>query len=98
MSPAHRHGPRGVDLSREEAWVLHAAVLDHAERTVAAGRDPAQAVAVLDRIEAGERLDETARTVAQDALETYLESAPERDRALADEIRAALGAQASSSQ
>jgi len=98
MSPTPRHGPHGVDLSREEAWVLHAAVLDHVERTVAAGHEPTRALAVLDRIESGDRLDETDRSVARDALDTYLESAPARDRETAASIRDVLGAQLSSSQ
>ncbi|SEA21226.1 hypothetical protein SAMN04488065_2274 [Haloplanus vescus] len=98
MSPTHRHGPRGIDLSREAAWVLHAAVVEHAERTAAADGDVGRVVAVIDRIESGARLDETDREVAREALDAHLENAPERDREPAAAVRTALGAQASSSQ
>jgi hypothetical protein len=97
MSPTTYHGPDGVDLSREEAWVLHAAVLDHAERVVAAGESPDRAVAVLDRIESCDPLDAADRDLAREALATY--DAPDRDRAPVEAIRAALSTrQASSSQ
>ncbi|WP_251342199.1 hypothetical protein [Haloplanus halophilus] len=98
MSPSTCHGPDGVDLSREEAWVLHAAVLDHVERTVEAGRSPDRGVAILKRIEACEPLDPADRAIVRDALATYLPDAPERDRASARAILAALDGQASSSQ
>ncbi|MFB6102772.1 MAG: hypothetical protein ABEJ73_09415 [Haloplanus sp.] len=99
MSPTTCHGPDGVDLSREEAWVLHAAVLDHIERTVAADRSPERGVAVLDRVEACEPLDSAGRGLVRDALAAYLDGAPERDRAPARAILAALSTpQSSSSQ
>jgi hypothetical protein len=97
MSPTTCHGPDGVDLSREEAWVLHAAVLDHVERVVATGRTPDRALTVLDRIESCAPLDAADRDVVCEALSTY--DAPGRDRASVEAIRAALSArQASSSQ
>jgi len=113
MSPCH--GPDGVDCSREEAWVLHAAVLDHAERVAATGRAPDRAVAVLDRIEACDPLDATDIDLVRieacdpldatdidlvrDALSTYLDGAPARDRDPAREVLATLSTrQASSSQ
>jgi hypothetical protein len=100
MPPTTCHGPDGVDLSREEAWVLHAAVLDHVERTVAADRSPDRAMDVLERVEACDPLDPTDRSLARDALVTYLDDdAPERDRAPGREILAALSTtQPSSSQ
>jgi len=89
MSPTC-HGPDGLDCSREEAWVLHAAVLDHVERLVAADRSPDRAMAILDRVEAGGSLDATDRELVRDALATYLDDAPERDRDAVREILAAL--------
>jgi hypothetical protein len=97
MSPTTDHGPDGVALSREEAWVLHAAVLDHVERTVAAGRSPDRAMDALDRIEACDPLDATDRDLVRDALEAY--DAPTRDRPSVEAIRVVLAPrQASSSQ
>jgi len=89
MSPTC-HGPDGLDCSREEAWVLHAAVLDHVERLVTADRSPDRAMAILDRVEACESLDATDRKLARDALSTYLDDAPERDRAPVRQMLAAL--------
>jgi len=99
MSPTHCHGPDGLDLSREEAWVLHAAVLDHVERLVTADRSPDRAMAILDRVEACEPLDSTDRELVRDALAAYLDDAPERDRTAVQEMLAALSTrQPSSSQ
>jgi len=91
MSPTC-HGPDGLDCSREEAWVLHAAVLDHVERLVTADRSPDRAMAILDRVEACEPLDATDRKLVRDALSTYLDDAPERDRAPVRQMLAALSA------
>jgi hypothetical protein len=97
MSPTTCHGPDDVDLSREEAWVLHAAVLAHVERAVAAGGSPDRALTILDRIESCAPLDAADRDVVREALSTY--DAPDRDRASVEAIRAALSPrQASSSQ
>jgi hypothetical protein len=90
MSPTTCHGPDGVDLSREEAWVLHAAVLDHVERIVAADETPDRALTVLDRIESCAPLDATDRDLVCEALSAY--DAPERDQAPVAAIRAALSA------
>ncbi|WP_251328716.1 hypothetical protein [Haloplanus pelagicus] len=98
MSPATCHGPDGVDLSREQAWVLHAALLDHVERTVDAGRSPDRAVAILERTETCEPLDPADRALVRDALTTYLTDAPARDRKPARAILTALDGQVSSSQ
>jgi hypothetical protein len=98
MSPTC-HGPDGLDCSREEAWVLHAAVLDHVERLVAADRSPDRAMAILDRVEACESLDADDRKLVRDALSTYLDDAPERDRAPVRQMLTTLSTrQASSSQ
>lgn len=96
MSPSTCHGPDGVDLSREQAWILHSALLDHIERLVAADRSPDHAIDVLEQIETCDPLDTSDRRLAHDALSTYLDDAPERDR---DPARAALESlQALSSQ
>jgi hypothetical protein len=88
MSPTTNHGPDGVDLSREEAWVLHAAVLDHVERVVAAGETPERALTILDRIESSAPLDAADHDIVREALSAY--DAPDRDRTSVEAIRAAL--------
>ncbi|GAB3320498.1 hypothetical protein EI982_13255 [Haloplanus rallus] len=98
MCPATCHGPDGLDLSREEAWVLHVAILAHVERRVEAGRSPDRGVALLDRVEACEPLDTGDRSLVRGALTTYLTDAPERDREPARSILSTLDAQPSSSQ
>ncbi|WP_338740160.1 hypothetical protein [Haloplanus salilacus] len=99
MSPTTRHGPDGVDCSREEAWVLHAAILDHVRRVVAADRSPDRAMGVLERVEASDPLDHADRSLVRDALVAYLDGdAPERDRAPGRAILATLASQPSSSQ
>jgi len=72
--------------------VLHAAVLNQVERLVAADRSPDRAMAVLDRVEASDPLDATDRDIVCDALATYLDDAPERDRAPVRELLATLSA------
>jgi hypothetical protein len=98
MSPSACHGPNGVDCSREAAWVLHAALLDHVERTVDAGRSPERAMAILDRVESCEPLDPADRALVREALTAYLPDAPARDRDPGRAVLAALDAQPSSSQ
>jgi hypothetical protein len=97
MSPTTDHGPDGIGLSREEAWVLHAVVLDHVERVVAAGGSPDRSLTILDRIESRDPLDTADYDIVCEALSSY--DAPDRDRVPVESIRAALPAcQASSSQ
>lgn len=79
--------------------MLHAAVLDHVERLVAADRSPDRAMAILHRVEACESLDTDDRKLVCDALSTYLGDAPERDRAPVRQLLTTLSTrQASSSQ
>lgn len=99
MSSTTPHGPDGVDCSREEAWVLHAAMLDHIERMVDGDRSPERAVDVLERVEAGGRLAPADRRLVREALVGYLGDAPERDREPGRTLLATLsGRQPSSSQ
>lgn len=90
MSPTTHHGPEGVDLSREQAWVLHDALLDYVERVVEADDSPDHAMEVLDRVETGESLDTLDRVLAREALSAYLDDPPERDREPAQAAMASL--------
>ena len=78
MSPTTCHGPSGVDLSREEAWVQHVAVLDHVERVVTAGETPVRALTVPDRIESCIVLCSSERDLVSAVLVTVDD--PESDR------------------
>jgi hypothetical protein len=80
------HGPASLGLSREEAWVLHAAVLQRIERELEAGRNPTEVEALRERIESGDSLDSTHLDAAERALSTYLDGAPERDRTHAQAV------------
>jgi hypothetical protein len=78
--PQPCHGPASLGLSREEAWVLHAAVVRRIERELEAGREPTDVETLRERIERCESLDAAHLDAAERALCTYLEDAPERDR------------------
>ena len=74
------HGPASLGLSREEARVLHAAVLRRIERECEAGRVPTELETLRERIESCESLDSAHLAAAERALDTYVDDAPERDR------------------
>ncbi len=78
MNPTRERGL--LDLTREQAWVAHAAVLDHLERAVGADDDPECHLAVLEALEAGDAEFERAELqVLADALRTHLKDPPARD-------------------
>ncbi|SEO55420.1 hypothetical protein SAMN04487948_103203 [Halogranum amylolyticum] len=87
------HGdPVTLDLSPEEAWVLHTAVLAAVERAVENDQSVDCRVNLLETVE-GERVftpDElqSLRT----ALQTYFGDAPDRDRETAISVLAAVDA------
>ncbi|MFC6786965.1 hypothetical protein ACFQFH_14075 [Halobaculum halobium] len=75
---------RTLAFSREEAWVVHAALLDGVRTAVEDGNS-AEGYPELDAlraIEGGrERFDREEAGVIHGALKTYLGGAPKRDRA-----------------
>ena len=77
--PTH-NGPAGLGLSREEAWVLHAAVLDYVDAELDADNTPEREAALLDAIEASADLDDDDVTRLSELLARYLDDAPEADR------------------
>lgn len=82
-TPTHNR-PVSFDLSREEAWVLHAALTSALDRALDADETPRYARSLVLQVEAGETaFDPTARQFVADALATHLEDAPERDEAVA---------------
>lgn len=85
------NGPAGLDLSREEAWVLHAAVLDYVDDELDAGNEPERELALLDAIESCADLDDDDVDRLTELLARYLDDAPEPDRPHARAILDAAG-------
>ncbi|MFB9825269.1 MULTISPECIES: DUF7853 family protein [Halobaculum] len=77
-------GWRTLAFSREEAWVVHAALLDGVRTAVEAG-DATEGFPELDALAAiedgRERFDPAEVDVIRGALEAYLPGAPPRDLA-----------------
>lgn len=77
-------GWRTLAFSREEAWVVHAALLDRVQRAVEAD-GTAEGYPELDALTAiedgRERFDSEEVSVVRRALEAYLRRAPPRDLA-----------------
>lgn len=77
-------GWRTLAFSREEAWVVHAALLDRVQTAVEAG-DSSEGYPELDALTAiedgRERFDPDEIAVIRGALEAYLRRAPPRDLA-----------------
>jgi hypothetical protein len=98
-SPTHDRGRPSLDLSRVEAWAVHAALLGHLDRTADGDRDPGPAVALLRRVEAGDdRFDAAERRFLAEVLSGYLADAPERDRGPVRGVLSGLARHSSSSQ
>lgn len=84
-----------LDLSRSEAWVIHAALLARIERETDAGKKVDREMRLLETIESGEfDPDPDDLRLLRDALSTYLADAPGRDRvpgqSILDEISGVL--------
>lgn len=84
-----------LDLSRAEAWVVHAALLDRIERETDAGNEIDHEMSLLQTIERDEyAFDDADLELLSDALSTYLADAPGRDRipgqSLLDQIEVAI--------
>lgn len=93
-TPTHDRPPT-QDLSREETWVLHAALTSALDRALDAEDTPRYARSLVLQLEAGETaFDEGDLRYLADALTVYLEDAPERDEPVAarllDRVRDAL--------
>lgn len=92
---ASAHGsPAALDLSLEEAWVVHAALLHRIERETADGGEAREECDVLEKLERTDAFDRTELRLLRAALVSYLGAAPLRDRAacrrVLDGVRTAL--------
>ena len=70
-----------LDLSREERWVAHHAVLARVEETLDTDDDPTDARTLLRKLEDDDAdYDAAELRLLATCLETYLRDAPSRDR------------------
>lgn len=75
--------PSETDLSREEAWVVHAVLLAAIEAAEEDGEDASREIAILHAVEDGRDLDDDARERVRQVVLEYLADAPLRDRSVA---------------
>ncbi|WP_416838368.1 hypothetical protein [Haloferax sp. DFSO52] len=81
MTTSAQDRPAALDLSREESWVVHAALLEAIERAVDADEDPRPATDLLTRVEEGdEDFDSAELDYLVDSLRAYRGIAPTRDQ------------------
>ncbi|KAB1197521.1 MULTISPECIES: hypothetical protein [Haloferax] len=81
MTTSAQDRPAALDLSREESWVVHAALLEAIERAVDADDDPTPAPDLLARVEAAdEDFDSAELDYLVDSLRAYRGIAPTRDQ------------------
>ena len=95
VTSSTRDRPAALELSRAEAWVVHAALLAAIERAVEADEDPERERRLLAAVEGGDHeFDRRELRRIREVLESYLDDAPPRDRphgrAVAGDIEAAL--------
>ncbi|WP_144924136.1 DUF7853 family protein [Halorubrum salsamenti] len=81
MTPPTTGDPIPLSLSREEAWVAHAALLDAGAAAVDAGDDAPAQCRPIRRVERERPFAPGDAVVLRDALIDYLGDAPVRDRA-----------------
>lgn len=81
MTPPAHGRSTALDLSREEAWIAHVALLRAAEEAVEDGAESPAELGLVRRIEDGTPFDEEGLTLLREALVSYLADAPLRDRA-----------------
>lgn len=87
--------PIALDLSREERWVAHHAVLARVDELLDSDDDPNDARQLLRKLEdSGADYDAAELRLLESCLETYLHDAPRRDRTpgqqALDSVEAAL--------
>jgi len=81
MTPPAHGRSTALDLSREEAWIAHVALLRAAEKAVDDGAESPAELELVRRIEDVTPFDEEGLTLLREALVSYLTDAPLRDRA-----------------
>lgn len=85
-APAH-DCPTTLDLTREEAWVLHAALLDAVERELEDGGNAERTLTILVRLEEGRAFDRDQLERLASVLREYVDgTVPSRDRRPARDV------------
>lgn len=79
-APAHEDSAAS-EFTREEAWVVHTALLASIEDALDAEEESPAEIGLLRELEAEETFDTVELTLIRDALVSYLGDAPLRDRA-----------------
>ncbi|MFC7204882.1 hypothetical protein ACFQJC_15300 [Haloferax namakaokahaiae] len=80
MTTSAQDRPAPLDLSLEESWVVHTALLDALERAYTEDEEPTPATDLLVRVEAGD--EDFTRAELDYIVETlcdYRDEAPDRD-------------------
>lgn len=80
MTASARRNPAALDLSREEAWVVHAALLSYIERELADDRHASHECRLLRELEGDADFDGDGLRAIRRAVEQYQGRAPVRDR------------------
>lgn len=80
MTAAARGNPTGLDLSREEAWVVHSALLSYIEGELADDRRAEHECDLLRALEGDAEFDDGDLRAVRRAVDYYRERAPDRDR------------------
>ena len=81
MTASTHNSPISLDLTREEAWVVHAAVVAAIERRVDDEQDPSDALDLRRALEADATFEADELEYLLEVLRTYAEEdAPSRDR------------------
>lgn len=94
MTASAHNSPTSLDLTREQAWVVHAALVAAVERLVDDEQDPSDALSLIHSLEVDETFEEDELEYLLDALRTYAEEdAPSRDRASAKHVIADVEAE-----
>jgi hypothetical protein len=93
MSPTTTcNGPASLDLSRGDAWVLHAALTDWIDAELDEGRTPRFEAALLGKVESCDRLTAAELRVCRQVVNTYRADAPEEDADALASVAASIDA------
>jgi len=87
MTPStHDHTP-ALSYSREDAWLLHAALLSYLDREAASGRDTTPIAQLLISIETGQsKFDRHELKILRDALVSHITEASPHEQARSREL------------
>lgn len=82
------NGPDDLDISRADAWVLHAALLRWIEAEIDEDRTPRFEFGLLRKVEECERLTTAELRVVRQVLAAYHDDAPPEDERAVESLLA----------